>query len=185
MYYIVTLELRGIYIYANRILNFSQPLFWISHKKLRGVWNTWTVNKFMKHLLWKAISANMFLGAALAWNSDKNIRRGESRSKWNLSISFVTYIFPGFFIEKESKKATMERKSNLCKSSELITNSIGIENVLHVDEVKSIEKGSTTEAQRGKTVETSCQTYWGNLWHPARRDWGCVGKWETRDRKGN
>ena len=33
----------------------------------------------MKHLLWKAISANMFLGAALAWDSDKNIRRGESR----------------------------------------------------------------------------------------------------------
>ena len=52
----------------------------------------------------------------------------------------------------------MERKSNLCKSSKVISNSIGKEIVLHVDEVKSIGKESTTEAQRGKTMETSCQT---------------------------
>ena len=52
----------------------------------------------------------------------------------------------------------MERKSNLCKSSKVISNSIGKEIVLHVDEVKSIGKESTTEAQRDKTMETSCQT---------------------------
>lgn len=52
----------------------------------------------------------------------------------------------------------MERKSSLCISSEIIANSIGKENVLHIDEVKSIEKKSTTEAQGGKTKETSCQT---------------------------
>ena len=59
---------------------------------------------------------------------------------------------------EKSKKTTMERKGNLCKSSEIIANSIAIENVWHVDRVKSIEKESTNEAQRGKTMETSCQT---------------------------
>ena len=113
VYYIVTLELRGIYSYANRILNFSQPLFWISHKNLRGVWNTWTVNKFIKHLLWKAISAKMSLGAALAWNSDKNIRRGESKEwavveKLRQSEIFlflcIGYLWPSRIFHREGKK---------------------------------------------------------------------------------